>query len=235
MGIDFLAVKMDFSITLLSNSSLELYDNTLSSFTNLLNKAVNVDNQWVVGLSEIYLNNSGHISREKRGIPCEYVKTYSKNLEDIKTLLKDFIGPLDTVVADDKTVAKKKRSEVYNLFEYIDSIFHPISNLTEKLLEQTNLQMDYQKYYAEFMDYAFIYTDIIQSRHVGDQLSRCLKVIPIKNCENFYRFERIEYFPLQTNILKDISILVTNGTGEKINFENSNIPTFCTLHFKKYI
>lgn len=219
-----------FSLTLLSNSSIDIYDNTLSSFTNLLKSSIQLNGNWVVGLSEIYVNKLNYVERNKRDVQCDYLRAYTDELTKIKSLIDEFLGE-DR--GDGKP--KKKRSDIPNLFEYIDSIFNPIHNLTEKVVEHFNATQQQYSINNDIVEQAFIYTDIMQSRYIGNQLSRCLKIIPLKNNQNYLSFDKIDYFPIQSNILKDISILITNGSGEKINFKTSNLPTFCTLHFKKHI
>lgn len=221
----------EFNLTLFSDSSISLYDNTLSSFTNLLNSTIELDDNWVVGLSEIFVNRLNYKERNRRDIQCQYLEDYTKELAKIKKLMEDYLQSVDVSKNDGKP--KKNKSDIPNLFEYIDSIFHPIRNLTEKIAEQTNDLKEIYSNHNDIVDIAFVYTDIIQTRLIGNQLSRVLKVIPLKNNQDLVTFKNIEYYPLQTNILKDISILITNGSGKKIDFKKSITPTFCTLHFKK--
>lgn len=68
----------EFSLTLLSNSSSELYENTLSAFTNLLNPSITLDDDWEVGLSHIFLNKLNYIERRKRDIHCDYLQKYNE-------------------------------------------------------------------------------------------------------------------------------------------------------------
>lgn len=224
----------DFSLTLLSSSSTEIYENTLSSFTNLLSSQINLSGNWVVGLSEIYINKLNYIERSKRDIQCENLKGYTEELKKIKELMEEF---LKTEEEKSKTgeKPKRKRSDIPNLFDYIDSIFHPIKDLTDRLIEQSNTLIQLISNKNNIIEHAFLYSDIIQPRGVGDKQTKCLKVIPIKNNESYIHFEKVDYFPVESNILKDISILITNGAGEKIDFKASMLPTFLTLHFKKNI
>lgn len=222
----------DFSLTLLSNSSAELYGNTLSAFTNLLNSTIILDGDWEVGISHIFLNKLPYTERRKRDTPCEYFDQYNTELTKIKKLIDEYFKSIDEANKEDGK-AKKKRSDTADLSDYVDNIATPMQHLTQKFMEQNLNEM--LKHNNEIIDHAFVYTDIIHSQHIGDQSSRCLKVIPITNKRNYYSFNRIDYFPVQSNILRDISILITNGSGENINFDSSSLPTFCTLHFRKNI
>lgn len=80
----------------------------------------------------------------------------------------------------------------------------------------------------------YLYTDVIKPRHIGNRYSRCLRVFLKKNLEQAtIGFDQIEYFPVQTNMIGEISVLMADLTGERINFNRSYIPTMCTFHFKK--
>lgn len=220
----------EFSLTILSNSSVELYGNTLSAFTNLLHSSITLEDNWEVGLSSIFMNKLENLERRKREIQWEYLNEYNLELKKIKYLIEDFLKTMENK-KDGKNI--EKRSGISDPLDYIESIFHPMQHLTEKLLEKALHEL--HENHNKIVDHAFIYTDIIQSNNIGSQSSRCLKVIPLTNKENHFNFKKIDYFRLQTNILKDISILITNGSGERINFSSSSLPTFCTLHFRKDI
>lgn len=222
----------EFSLTLLSNGSVNLYENTLSSFTNLLKSAIVLDENWVVGIRNVFVNKINNVERKKRDIQCEYLHKYNKELSKIKELIEEYFKSLSETGKEDVTI-KKKRSDIPDFVEYFERIFHPIEYLTHQYIENSMINMSIGE--RDIIEHAFIYTDIIQTHHIGNQLSRCLKVFPLTTKENFISFPNVDYFPVQSNILKDISILITNGSGEKINFASSNLPTFCTLHFKKYI
>ena len=61
-------------VTLLSNNSINIYNNTSSTFTNLLTHPLNLDDNWEVGLSDIFFtlldkynrNNKDVIKRKRR-------------------------------------------------------------------------------------------------------------------------------------------------------------------------
>lgn len=106
------------------------------------------------------------------------------------------------------------------LSEPLNTIIEAIYNV----LENTEKQVK---------NYAFAYCDIITPRLIGDQYNRCLRVIPITNLQQHIIFENIEYYPVQTNVIPSITMLIADENGEKLNFMASSVPTMCTLHFKK--
>lgn len=80
----------------------------------------------------------------------------------------------------------------------------------------------------------FVYSDIIQSRIFGEQQIRCLKVLPLTDANTRDMQSRfVEYIPVQKTYIDSISIMLCNSFGEQIEFNKSDIPTFCMLHFKR--
>lgn len=154
-SLDKMASSDEFYITLLSNDSIDKYpENVLSSFVNYMESPLLLQGEWLVGLSEIYLNQ-------------------------YKTKDAESIG----------------------------------ENQTELL---------------------FIYLDIMRPRIVGDQLVRCLKVLPLKPQNDVHiQFGRIEYHPLDTWYIRSIKTAILDNESVRIKFEESSIPTLITLHFKK--
>lgn len=88
-----------------------------------------------------------------------------------------------------------------------------------------------------FFDMLYIHTDIIYPRVVGDQMVRCLKVMPASGKQQEYKtFGRIEYYPVELFHIRSISVNILDGESNRINFNESLLPTMITLHFrKKYI
>lgn len=80
----------------------------------------------------------------------------------------------------------------------------------------------------------YIYTDIIQPNQVGFSQIRCLRIInSIHGGDNAIEFKRIHYMPIEKNQFENISILLTNGKGDKIPFNDSTEPSMIKLHFIK--
>jgi hypothetical protein len=56
--MDSVPMSDEFYVTMLSNSSMNYYpENSLSSFTNKMNKYMQKDSNWKVGITEIYTND----------------------------------------------------------------------------------------------------------------------------------------------------------------------------------
>lgn len=82
--------------------------------------------------------------------------------------------------------------------------------------------------------FIYIYTDIIKPRPIAGQNVRCLRVLPVHNNKaQSMQFMNVEYHPVEKSFLENLSILIVDGLGQKINFNSSSNPTMITLHFKK--
>ena len=85
-----------------------------------------------------------------------------------------------------------------------------------------------------FSDMIYIHVDIISPRIVGDQMVRCLKVMPASGKQQEYvKFGRIEYYPVELFHIRTISVLILDSESNRIDFNQSFLPTMITLHFRK--
>lgn len=219
----------NFFITLLSNSSISVFENnTLSSFTNILNIPIKLDGTWVVGISAIYLNKL-KISVRKRDV--------SNNLNSTEShkKLKEFSKSIEDKKEDRGKVNNNNNNllQLPHLPEYMSTLLNPLNLLKNSIDDHSEIIKQNVFQSTNIVTHGFIYSDIIQPRLVGDQNIKCLKILQKSNLQQSLEFSTIEYYPLQSNYITDISILITNDNGDKMNFENSKIPTMCTLHFKK--
>lgn len=120
--------------------------------------------------------------------------------------------------------------------ETLDNFFKPKQQL--EILNQTKPEQPSKTPMAESMvassshELFYVYCDIIKPKYIGHIQSRYLKVIPV-GAEKVIRFEHVEYCAIETTYIESISILITDGQGEKINFKESTTPTYIMLHFKK--
>lgn len=80
--------------------------------------------------------------------------------------------------------------------------------------------------------FIYVYCDIIKSRLVGGQQARCLRIIPPTTPLN-KEFSHIEYYPLEQTNFDNISIMIADQYGSRIDFTPSIVPVCVTLHFKR--
>ncbi len=79
----------------------------------------------------------------------------------------------------------------------------------------------------------FIYTDIVKQRMIGDTFVKCIKILHTTGEDEYISFPRVEYHPLASNFIRDITLLFQNEENVQIELLSSYKPTMCTLHFKK--
>ena len=80
----------------------------------------------------------------------------------------------------------------------------------------------------------FVYSDLVQSRPVGDAVVPLLRTLPPvdKSKETVhYLFEKPHYMPLARYQFDTVELLLTSDKGEPISFENGH--TIATLHFRR--
>lgn len=82
----------------------------------------------------------------------------------------------------------------------------------------------------------FLYSNIVSNSIVGSQLTSLLKVVPIPSEKQFgdqvnLDFNPIEYQPVNTTYLQDISISLLDDSGRVIPFKFGR--TIVKLHFKR--
>lgn len=278
-------------VTLLSNNSIDIYNNTSNTFTNLLTPPLNLDDNWEVGLSDISFslldkynrdNNKYTIKRKKRNADIQspehkvakIVKNNTNNeYADIKLKFHELLETSDKSLLNNskinitksalindttKETSKALNTTKINEVEVVKVMDKPInsninihaSEITEEnnILTSTNnilnkslsaFSDNINQYFSKSLlpdinEIVFIYTDIIKPRHVGNKRIKCLKICSVSSLKSYIRFNRVEYFPLESYNINDISIMIRNDEGNLINL-NKEIPVYCTLHFRKCI
>lgn len=233
----------NFYITLLSNSSNTVFkNNVLSSFTNILNTPLNLSGPWVVGITEIFVNKLKTIKKRNADsdLPSyNILDDFHKKLIGFPENESKEIDPKKGKSIDTKKVENdtKKVENVTVGFPYFpgytEDFYEPLHSLKSSIDHHCDIIKNYFPQNNDVVSHAFIYLDIMKPRLVGDQSIKCLRIFPKTNSQQNIEFTSVEYYPIQSNYITDISILIANNNGDKINFENSKIPTMCTLHFKR--
>lgn len=80
----------------------------------------------------------------------------------------------------------------------------------------------------------FVYSDLVQSRPVGDVVVPLLRTLPPVNKSKkttHFLFEKPHYMPLARYQFDTAELLLTSDRGEPISFENGH--TIATLHFRR--
>ena len=142
---------------------------------------------------------------------------------------------------------------------YYDRIFHQLhisSFLEEKIKVKGMLAKIFTKSGDEFeiksqklifyqspskldpIQFAYVYTDIIENQVVGDKFTSLLKIIPLAT-ENeasssiVSYFDNLHYVNVKTNRITRMNISIRTTTGELIRFGNDLANVIIKLHFRK--
>ena len=86
------------------------------------------------------------------------------------------------------------------------------------------------------INYALVYTDIIENQIFGDVIKPILKIIPIKSYndnEVVTFFDNLHYVRLCKNSISSINIQIRDLFGEQIKFQNKFSFVIVKLHFRK--
>jgi hypothetical protein len=275
--------QYEFYVTLQSNSSRNVYPkNVQSAFTNCLKKPLKLNDEWVVGVTEIFFNSKTEMKKiRKRSARLEPPEPAIAHMskESLPHLKKD--NDINNSNSDTTSVIKPtlqfnigKSNEQFGTASAVkpikifqERIKESIEEAQTKRLRQTINEMSQdpndsklsfpspfsiieslldllRDKYTEPVDQSFektphvnklmyLYLDIIKPRFLGDQYVRCIRVIPSTSLEEIIHFNHIEYYPVELKYIESISVLISDDQGEKINFKDSFIPFYCTLHFKK--
>lgn len=273
-------------VTIFSNNSTNVFKNTPNTFTNLLKQPLNLNDQWVVGLSDISfsvqdLHKKNSKNKIKRSLQTSSLadsepKKIKVNNDDTQTeIKKKFKKLLDSSLQNDeqkinlnkisvktpdetKSLSNNDNIKLINIpqenkdnkntsnddktsntLESINDNDEPILSLTNTFLENSlnKLVDNISNYFNQIIgneinDIICIYTDIMKPRHIGDKKTKCLKIFSISSLKTYINFNRVDYFPLETFNINDISIMIRNDEGRELKLLQS-IPVYCTLHFKK--
>ena len=83
-------------------------------------------------------------------------------------------------------------------------------------------------------DTIYVYTDVVESRIVGDSLAPLLRALPVSGSHGATvsdRFTNIHYVPLLYSHFKSIEMDIRDDTGRRVPFEYGRVTV--TLHFRR--
>ena len=83
-------------------------------------------------------------------------------------------------------------------------------------------------------DTIYVYTDVVESRIVGDSLAPLLRSLPVGGSHGatvHNKFTNVHYVPLLYSHFKSIEINIRDDTGRFMPFEYGKVTV--TLHFRR--
>lgn len=79
----------------------------------------------------------------------------------------------------------------------------------------------------------YIYSDVAETRPVGNTMAALLRVVPFKNHQTatHAEFRNVQYIPVANTRTDLVSVLIRRDDGEPVPFEDGKVVA--TLHFRK--
>ena len=79
----------------------------------------------------------------------------------------------------------------------------------------------------------YVHTDIIKPNLFGDSYVRLLTTLQFPSTKGYHKLNYPLYIPIEQSFIESITIRLVTKNGEDVLFEDSDIPSVVTLHFKK--
>jgi hypothetical protein len=158
-----------------------------------------------------------------------------RNIDDLKRYF-NFFFPHENYYKDKTEKEKTKhKEEVATIFQFPKQLlphFNTPTTTTKKVVDMFVHDDDgVIEVTPDEKTLIYLYSDIIKPRILGDMQTRYLRIIPMKKNEFKFEFKNIEYCPIEQTYIESISILLADGQGNKIEFNDSFFPTYIMLHF----
>ena len=226
----------NFHITLPSNVKSD-YNNTSNSYRTTLPHKLDLDGDWEVGVSEIFLPvshyNIGNGSDRDRQIYFRIkdlvlvgVTISAGNYPTIDELIKEINRELQTII-----------KPPYSCTFYVDEITrHTLIVMSGVSLAHIGTELSYVLGFTDIefengrvvshypcdisanLNQVYIYSDVIKTQIVGNTEAKLLRIVSIN--EGVFgqvvhkNFDRPQYHPLACNTLSDIQIELRTGNGK---------------------
>lgn len=207
----------------------------LKNSTSFLNEIsyVNFFSDWQ---ENGFLNNSIILQPNKSQKCNEYVYIYFLSSNNIKYWIE--INREYTPKQLFKTIFSQipKKEWAHEINEMKNKIDNVNNDEMDVNINENNIITEINHY---FPNYVCISSDIIEPRIIGGSLSRTMLMYPMKVREKYndvphnLQIKNPQYCRIDRNCITDLSVLITDETGEKLNLSNDDFSTMIVLHFQK--
>lgn len=185
------------------------------------------------------LNLSGSLPQNTTFIILK--KNSGKNFEikdTIEFMNNHKLPELELVHNDDNKVIVKLNYENEDEFKYLYMLRGKLANFffEQNIGSFTINTLYYVNQNISTINYAIIYTDIIEDQYFGDTKTPILKIIPIKSVndsEVVTFLDNLHYVPLKNNYISSIKMDIRDINGINIKFENNFSFVVIKLHIRK--
>ncbi len=246
-----------FYLTLPSNSSLDFFpENTLTHYKVRLPYTIALDGQWEVGLAEIQYPHTwynvqgsacnirvcskpgGAISVDKAlTLSNGYYQDVSTLVECINRQLSSKLDLPEEIAFRYDTITQKVALRITDAYRIkLDPGLHRLLGFDEKedWLSSSHCQGRYVADLAQGFHNLYVYTDIVESRAVGDCLVPLLRIVPIQGNNGDVVdvvCNPVHYVPLQFKHFQTIDVYIRDDAGSPVPFERGKVVV--TLHLRR--
>ena len=237
----------DFYVYLPSNS-LFLADNKASKYVTKLAKELNLGSRWECCLKEIHYPRSWNTLTGDEG--NFYVHRLSVNMWELKSIPTGYYSDGQQIV-NALNHSLKSIKETAQLLEHsgivklsipadVELVFaEPLSSLLGMVL--SNQYCRGPKFYGTYpintsrgIDALYVYSDVIQTKLVGNASVPLLSVVPLRGEFGQMAYKEYAspiYTPLAKHVFSTIEMYITDSAGREIPFTSGKVTVL--LHFRE--
>lgn len=112
------------------------------------------------------------------------------------------------------------------IMRFVKKLIDNIQKFSSESLKMSVNEMD--------VNYLFFYCSVIKENYVGNKRGRIMLILPNEQLSktNSLIFSNVLYNPIESFLIDEIRVLITDEFGQRIKFHDSFIPTFIGLTFK---
>ena len=160
----------------------------------------------------------------------KFISTFNEYInkhDTYKNLINSCIGENSLRIRDN--VVSHFPNRVYNGLEHLaEKIMNPANCHSNKV----TMPMKDNNSFA-LTETVYAYADIVKPNFVGDSYVKRLTILHIPSSTGYHRFSHPLYRPIEQSFIESIAIRLVTKNGEDVMFNDRDIPSFVTLHFKK--
>ena len=118
-------------------------------------------------------------------------------------------------------------------------VYNGLEDLAETIMNPANCHSNKvtvpmkDNYNSASPEQIYVYADIVKPNIVGDSYVKILTILYFPSGTGYHRFSHPLYRPIEQSFIESIAIRLITKNGEDVMFNDSDIPSVGTLHFKK--
>lgn len=251
----------DFYLTLISNSTSELYpSNITSSFMVQLPRKIVLNEEFVVGLAEIqFPYNFFNITQNNNlftfvsdshkyngSISPGFYNSVSDIIDEVLNqtradlgdwLRVDRVTNRTEVIKTEKLVARLSHSNSLNYFHFHGRLATQLGFAPDTNVFKYELSPYVGNIYFGVPEQLFVYCDLVEPQMIGYESSQILKIVNTTNSEHKFgtpchrAFQKIHYIPVMKKEFESVEINLRDIAGQLFPFCHGVV--LIKLHFKE--